>query len=85
MGRSMRSLPSLAAAALTGPIDLVSRSLGKQPPFSPRAVEYITHPGTYSIAKAAALLGWTPQVDLDTGMDRTLTWLEDTGLVRRRG
>jgi 2-alkyl-3-oxoalkanoate reductase len=79
--RTMRSLPSLAALALTAPIDLVSRSLGKQPPFSPRAAEYITHPGTYSIAKAASVLGWAPAVDLDEGMERTLVWLEETGMI----
>jgi nucleoside-diphosphate-sugar epimerase len=84
LDRSLRSLPSLAAIALTGPLDLVSRGLGRQPPFSPRAVEYVTHPGTYSIAKAQDVLGWRPSVDLDEGMHRTLVWLEDAGLITRR-
>jgi 2-alkyl-3-oxoalkanoate reductase len=84
MGRSLRSMPGLAATILTAPMDLVSRSVGWHPPFSPRAVEYVTHPGTYSIAKAADLLGWRPQIGLDEGMGRTLTWLEETGLIRRR-
>lgn len=82
LGKSMRSLPSLAAKGLTAPVDLVSRSLGWQPPFSPRAVEYITHPGTYSIAKAKQVLSWEPTVDLEEGMARTRTWLEESGLVR---
>jgi 2-alkyl-3-oxoalkanoate reductase len=84
MGRSLRSLPGIAAAALTAPVDAVSRSLGWQPPFSPRAVEYVSHRGTYSIAKAEAVLGWRPSIDLDEGMHRTLTWLEETGLIPRQ-
>jgi nucleoside-diphosphate-sugar epimerase len=84
LGRPLRSMPAVAATALTAPIDLVSRSLGWQPPLSPRAIEYVTHPGTYSIAKALDLLGWAPSVDLDDGMARTLMWLQETGLVPHR-
>jgi 2-alkyl-3-oxoalkanoate reductase len=82
LGKPMRSLPGFAAKGLTAPIDLVSRGLGWQPPFSLRAIEYITHPGTYSIAKAQQVLGWEPRISLDDGMRRTRTWLEETGLVR---
>jgi 2-alkyl-3-oxoalkanoate reductase len=81
LGKPLRSLPSAAAAALSAPVDLVSRSLGWQPPFAHRALEYVTHPGAYSIAKAKDVLGWAPQVSLDEGMRRTLLWLEETGLV----
>src|SRR5690606_12660396 len=69
LGRPLRSLPALAAAAITAPVDAVSRSLGRHPSFPPRAIEYMTHPGTYSIAKAAELLGWEPKIDLDEGME----------------
>jgi 2-alkyl-3-oxoalkanoate reductase len=80
--KSMRSLPGLAAKGLTIPVDVVSRSVGWQPPFSIRALEYITHPGTYSIAKAQQMLDWEPVVSLEEGMRRTRTWLEETGIVR---
>jgi nucleoside-diphosphate-sugar epimerase len=49
--------------------------------FSPRAIEYLTHPGTYSIEKARRLLGWEPQVSLDDGMARTEQWLRERGLL----
>jgi 2-alkyl-3-oxoalkanoate reductase len=81
LGVRLRSLPAAAATVLTTPVDLVSRSLGRQPPISPRAVEYISHPGTYSIAKAEHVLGWSPKVALDEGMERTRVWLVDTGMV----
>jgi 2-alkyl-3-oxoalkanoate reductase len=84
LGKSLRSLPSVAASVLTAPVDLVWRSLGWQPPVSPRSVEYVTHPGTYSIAKAQQLLGWSPRIDLDEGMTRTFVWLEETGLLPRQ-
>lgn len=84
LGKSMRSLPSTAARAVTAPVDFISRNLGWQPPLHPRAVEYLTHPGTYSIAKAERVLGWTPAVPLAEGMERTRAWLVDTGLLPRR-
>lgn len=84
LGRPLRSLPALAAAALTAPVDRVSRGLGWRPPFSSRALEHMTRPGTYAIAKAADRLGWTPAVDLDEGMDRTLTWLAEVGLLPKQ-
>lgn len=79
----LRSLPALAAAALTTPIDIVSRSLGVQRPLSSRAIEYVTHPGTYSVAKARQRLGWEPQVSLAEGMHRTGEWLREASLVPR--
>lgn len=79
--RTIRSVPALAAKALAGPVDALSRNLGWQPPFSPRALEYLTHPGTYSIAKAERVLGWRPQVPLEQGMERTRVWLSEIGLV----
>lgn len=81
LGKSLRSLPSAAATVITAPVDLISRSLGWQPPFSPRTVEYVTRRGTYSIAKAERLLGWRPTIDLDEGMARTRVWLSETGLI----
>jgi dTDP-D-glucose 4,6-dehydratase len=60
---------------------VISRTLGRRSPFSPRTLEYLTHPGTYSIAKAQQMLGWEPKVSLEEGMARTRTWLIETGLV----
>lgn len=83
LGVRLRSLPVTAAAAVTLPLGLVSRAVGWHPPLSPRSIEYVTHPGGYSIAKAEKVLGWSPAVTLDEGMARTQDWLADTGLVPR--
>ncbi|HVM13423.1 MAG TPA: NAD-dependent epimerase/dehydratase family protein [Egibacteraceae bacterium] len=83
LGTRLRSLPSSAALALAYPVKLVSRAVGWHPPMSPRAIEYLTHPGTYSIAKADRVLGWSPKVSLEEGMARTEEWLRETGLIPR--
>jgi 2-alkyl-3-oxoalkanoate reductase len=66
---------------VTAPIERLSRSLGFAPPFSPRTLECVTRRGTYSIDKVARVVGWTPKVALDAGMERTHLWLVETGLV----
>lgn len=79
----LRSLPAAAATAVNIPLGMLSRAVGWHPPVSSRSIEYVTHPGTYSISKAQAMLGWSPAVDLDEGMARTAEWLAETGLVPR--
>lgn len=81
LDKPLRSLPSSAATALTAPIEAVVRNLGFAPPFTPRTLEYVTHPGTYAITKIAHSVGWTPRVPLADGMRRTHLWLAEAGLV----
>lgn len=81
LDRPLRSLPVGAAAALTAPVDALSRSLGVASPVSPRSVEFVTRPGTYAIDRIAAVLGWRPRVGLEQGMDRTREWLVEARLV----
>lgn len=83
LGVRLRALPGPAAAAVAGPLGLVSRAVGWHPPLSSRTIEYVTHPGTYSIAKAGKVLDWSPRVSLEAGMDRTAEWLAETGLLPR--
>ena len=81
LDRSLPSLPRAAAEAITAGAEKVMRPLGLQPPFSNRSREFISQPGTYSVAKAERLLGWTPTVSLEEGMTATEVWLRDVGLV----
>ena len=80
LGISARRLPRGALPALTALAPLAHR-LGLEPPLTASTVEYLSHPGTYSIAKARELAGWTPAVDLDEGMRRTVAWLRLQGLM----
>lgn len=77
LDRRLPVVPTAALRALAAPLGL----LGDRAPLSGRTLEYVTHPGTYSIAKAERLLGWRPAVDLDEGMRRTGTWLRAEGLL----
>ena len=76
-GRRLPVLPLPLVRGIAGPLSL----LGDRAPLSRRTLEYVTHPGTYSIEKARDLLGWSPQVDLGEGMRRTETWLRAQGLL----
>ena len=60
----------------------VANRLGRTIELSPAAVRYLAdRRGTYSIAKAADLLDWQPEVDVDEGMARTARWLRAEGLI----
>ena len=77
-------VPVVPAALLRGAAPVLEgagRLLRREPPLSRRTLEYVTHPGTYSIARAAEVLGWRPEVTLDVGMARTERWLRAEGLL----
>lgn len=59
----------------------VLQRVGSDPDINPRAVRFMDRRGTYSIAKAARLLGWRPQVPVAGGLDRTVDWLRAEGLL----
>lgn len=82
-GTNLRTVPvpaGVARGALEG-VAAAMRAVGRPVPFSGVTVEYVTHPGTYSIAAVRELTGWEPAVDLDEGMRRTGAWLRERGLV----
>jgi nucleoside-diphosphate-sugar epimerase len=78
LGRRLPVLPTPLVHAVATPVGAL---LGDRAPLSQRTLEYITHPGTYSIDKAARLLGWRPRTTLEEGMARTQTWLRAEGLL----
>ena len=47
----------------------------------PDQVGFLTREITYRMAKAHDLLGWTPQIDLDTGIAGCVPWLREQGLL----
>ena len=77
----MRSAPDWTLLALTGAQAAVDRLRGTPGEVNPNAVRYLTRTGTYSIAKARALLGFAPRVDLEQGMAMTEEWLRARGVL----
>jgi nucleoside-diphosphate-sugar epimerase len=77
LGVRLKSVPSRVLRTLAPVLERLPL------PFSPRIIEYLSHPGTYSIEKIRRTTGWTPAVDLSEGMQRTERWLRDRGLLGR--
>jgi nucleoside-diphosphate-sugar epimerase len=77
----VRCAPDRALLALTGIQAAVDRLRGAPGEVNPNALRYLTRTGTYSIAKARALLGFEPRVSLDEGMSRSEQWLRSEGLL----
>jgi nucleoside-diphosphate-sugar epimerase len=77
----VRCAPDRVLLVLTGIQASVDRLRGVPGEVNPNALRYLTRKGTYSIAKARALLGFEPRVSLDEGMSRSEEWLRSEGLL----
>lgn len=53
--------------------------LGLEPPIYRRRVDFFTKSRAFDISRARGELGFAPQVDLRTGVRRTLAWYRDRG------
>lgn len=69
-----------ATLASSGAGRLARRLLGR-PPVGPWTLHFRRNPSQFSIAKAQRLLGYAPQVDFVTGMQRTEAWLRAAGYL----
>lgn len=52
------------------------KPLGRRPPFSRRSVDFFLKDNAYDISKARRELGFQPQIDLRSGLIKTVQWLE---------
>lgn len=77
LGVRLPTVPAALARAAAGVVERVDRHGTGD--VNPRAVDYLLRTGTYSIAKARALIGYAPAVGVEEGMARTLAWLAETG------
>ncbi|MBE0698773.1 MAG: NAD-dependent epimerase/dehydratase family protein, partial [Anaerolineaceae bacterium] len=70
------------------PIKVLARGLAVfAPPSSslkmaPAFLEGMVEPVRYSMDKAQRVLGWQPQVDLAQGVQKSLPWMKEVGLIR---
>ncbi len=81
-GVKLRCLPTPLAMAGARALHAAARVSGKPNELTPDGVRYLAERhGTYGIETARELLGWEPRVGLDEGMDRTVAWLRDAGIV----
>ncbi len=68
--------PLYAAAALC---EDLCRPLGIAPPLHRRRLDFYLKNRAFRIDKARRVLGWEPQVNLETGITRTLEWYRRAG------
>lgn len=66
-------------------IRCLSQSICNQTPdILPESVDFMNRPYSYSIEKAQNLLGYQPEIDLETGMQLTQDWLQTTNWQYRK-
>lgn len=76
-----RTVSTGVAVGFAAIVATIARLRGRHTEINPATVRYLTRTGGYSSAKARALIGYAPQVDLDEGMRRTAAWLRAEGLL----
>lgn len=70
--------PVYAASAVC---EDVCRRFGIEPPLFRRRVEFFVKDRAFDITKAKRELGYAPKVDLAEGVDRTIAWYREQGLL----
>ncbi|MBK8905307.1 MAG: NAD-dependent epimerase/dehydratase family protein [Anaerolineaceae bacterium] len=61
--------------------ELACKPLGIEPPLYRRRVDFFRKDRSFSVAKARQELGFSPKVDLRTGLAQTARWYEEQGLM----
>lgn len=70
--------PVWIAAAL---LEAAEKMSGRKAPFTRRSLKFYTGNTAFSIRKAEAKLGFSPQVELSEGLKKTYQWLLENGRV----
>ena len=74
--------PLLTAATVC---EALCRPLGIDPPLHRRRCDFFVKDRAFTFAKAKALLGYDPKVDLGEGLRRTAEWYRAAGLIPAGG
>jgi nucleoside-diphosphate-sugar epimerase len=61
--------------------ELLCKPVGVNPPLYRRRVDFFRKTRSFDISRAKRELGYTPRVDLPTGIARTVAWYRQQGLV----
>ncbi len=74
-------LPYWPVHAAAWACEALCKPLGLEPPLHRRRVRFFKNNRAFSIAKARERLGYDPQIDLGEGMQRTVAWYREQGLL----
>ena len=67
-------LPVVLGVVGVSALETAFKLIGKQPPFSRRSVDFFLKHNAYDISKAKRMLDYQPQVNLQTGIKKTIQW-----------
>jgi nucleoside-diphosphate-sugar epimerase len=81
VARPWLSVPRVAAWLGALVLEGAGKVSGRTPPLSRSGVAFFSEDRQFSWAKAAAKLGYQPQVDLATGVGLTVNWYRQQGLL----
>jgi nucleoside-diphosphate-sugar epimerase len=59
--------------------EVSARAFGRRPPITRRTLKFFTNDAGFTAAKASRILGFTPQVDLRSGLELTWRWWQEDG------
>lgn len=62
-------------------VQKVCQPFGIEPPLYPRRLDFFVKNREFDISKARAVLGYQPQVDLQTGLERTAQWYRENKII----
>ncbi|MHB8862340.1 MAG: NAD-dependent epimerase/dehydratase family protein [Pirellulaceae bacterium] len=81
-----KHVPERVARMAVVPIEWLARMRkSTQAPLLTRArIKFLTQNLDFSIAKAKSLLGYQPKTDFRDGMEKTLRWAQEAGLIPNR-
>jgi nucleoside-diphosphate-sugar epimerase len=74
-----RHLPARPFQLLGSLFERLCIPLGISPPIYRRRVDFFTKSRAFSIRKAKEMLGFTPEIDLQTGIRETIAWYRGQG------
>ena len=77
LGRSYREVPIPVMRALLWCLDIGFRLVGKPSEADSDTLNFMLRPEPYSVEKAKRVLGYSPTVDLDEGMRRVKSFLDN--------
>lgn len=61
--------------------EAVCKPLGLEPPIHHRRLDFFLRNQAFDISKITTELGFAPQVDMDTGVNKTIHWYQEQGWV----
>jgi nucleoside-diphosphate-sugar epimerase len=72
-------IPYFLGVLLAWFLETLFSSMGKEPPFSRRSLEFFQTNNAFDISKAKVILGFKPQYDLTQGLTDCRAWLQEKG------